>query len=925
MGNLSNLYISQSFISLIHLGSNNTASGVSTQLEDGLGNGIGIYVNTSGSVSASSYSGSVNGIGNVSAFSTSVDSRLDNLELFSSSLDATFATDAQLNASSSTLQANINTKLDTASFNTFSSSQFEIEVSQSQQISASFATASAYSASLQSSILAVSSSISSSNGNTTTLSASIYQTDTTQSFQIGANAATASGYSASLSTTITNNSSSNYQVNATQSFQITANALTASNATTALSQSLYFTDTTQSANINSLTALTSSYARINQNNTFAAGTTQSFDYLVANSASITYLKVIFQTSSVVYSSGSNILGDEANADVQTLIGRNILTGSAEVTGSLRVTSDISSSTISGIGNVTLYSASVAASITSSTANVTLLSQSLYFTDTTQSVNITQASASAWGAFQSASAYSASNYQTDSTQSFQITANALTASNATTALSQSLWFTDTTQSVNLTNLSSSIAQTDFTQSYQIVANALTASTALTNYSSSQSTLNNTFSSSIATNSSSVGLLQTFSGSEYKADSSSFNSRINAAGGTQVLLDEGTILGNATAFNFIGSGVTATLSAGTASVTIPGGGGSIYTGSFAITGSNTFSGSQIINGDVNITGSLTASGLKYPTTDGLAGQFILTDGVGTLAFDDVHVLLEDVRYGEDITLGDPLYVNGSSGTRPIVFKADASNAAKMPVTYIAKSTGVTNTNTTALTLGLITGVTTTGYAAGTTIYVAEGGGWTSSRPSGSTSIVQPLGIVTKEGAGGSGRGVILNSGPAFLPNIQTGYTWIGNGTNQPTAVATSSFVNINQTGSFATTGSNSFVGNQTITGSLIITGSVSTLPVALSVTSNTASIDFSKGSIFTLTLPSSSVKTYITASNLIPGQTANLLVTQASTLSGSIQWASAFKFPSGSSYTGSAVVNAVDLISFITVNNSTIYSVGAQNLI
>jgi hypothetical protein len=40
-------------------------------------------------------------------------------------------------------------------------------------------------------------------------------------------------------------------------------------------------------------------------------------------------------------------------------------------------------------------------------NITLLSQSLYFTDTTQSVNITQASASAWGAFQSASAYSAS--------------------------------------------------------------------------------------------------------------------------------------------------------------------------------------------------------------------------------------------------------------------------------------------------------------------------------------------------------------------------------------------------------------------------------------------------------------------------------------------------------------------------------------
>ena len=267
MGNLSNLYISQSFISLIHLGSNNTASVTPTELEDGLGNGIGIYVNTSGSVSASSYSGSVNGIGNVTLYSASVNSRIVNLELFSSSLDATFATDAQLNASSSTLQANINTKLDTASFNTFSSSNYEIEVSQSQQISASFASASAYSASLQTSILAVSNSVSTSTGNTTALSASIYQTDTTQSFQIGANAATASGFSASLSTTITNNSASTFQTDATQSFQITANALTASNSLTSLSQSLYFTDTTQSANINSLTALTSSTVRNNQNNT----------------------------------------------------------------------------------------------------------------------------------------------------------------------------------------------------------------------------------------------------------------------------------------------------------------------------------------------------------------------------------------------------------------------------------------------------------------------------------------------------------------------------------------------------------------------------------------------------------------------------------------------------------------------------------
>ena len=69
-------------------------------------------------------------------FSTSVDSRLDNLESWSSSLDVTFATDAQLNYSSSVLQSNINTKLDTASFNSYSASAF----SQSIFVSKSFVT-----------------------------------------------------------------------------------------------------------------------------------------------------------------------------------------------------------------------------------------------------------------------------------------------------------------------------------------------------------------------------------------------------------------------------------------------------------------------------------------------------------------------------------------------------------------------------------------------------------------------------------------------------------------------------------------------------------------------------------------------------------------------------------------------------------------
>ena len=53
MGSLSNLYISQSYQSLIHLGTNNTASATLIDLQDGLGNSIGVSVNTGGDLSLS--------------------------------------------------------------------------------------------------------------------------------------------------------------------------------------------------------------------------------------------------------------------------------------------------------------------------------------------------------------------------------------------------------------------------------------------------------------------------------------------------------------------------------------------------------------------------------------------------------------------------------------------------------------------------------------------------------------------------------------------------------------------------------------------------------------------------------------------------------------------------------------------------------
>jgi hypothetical protein len=147
--------------------------------------------------------------------------------------------------------------------------------------------------------------------------------------------------------------------------------------------------------------------------------------------------------------------------------------------------------------------------------------------------------------------------------------------------------------------------------------------------------------------------------------------------------------------------------------------------------------------------------------------------------------------------------------------------MPVTYIASETIGAAADSRGIVLGLIEGLDLTGYVAGDTIYVAEGGGYSTSRPTGSNSITQLLGVVTKGGSGG--KGLVLNPGPATLPNLESGHLWIGNGTNQPIPQTVSEL-------GLATTGSNTFVGNQIISGNLLVTGSNINLEVdapALSV--------------------------------------------------------------------------------------------------
>lgn len=141
---------------------------------------------------------------------------------------------------------------------------------------------------------------------------------------------------------------------------------------------------------------------------------------------------------------------------------------------------------------------------------------------------------------------------------------------------------------------------------------------------------------------------------------------------------------------------------------------------------------------------------------------------------------------------------------------------------------------------------------------------------------------------------------------------------------------KTGSYATTGSNSFLGNQFITGSSTFTGSVSITGsiygniISASIVSSTASLDLSKGNFFTLTLVSGSI-TQLTASNIKAGQTINLFVYQPSVGFGSLSYNSTFAFPYTNPYSATTNSSSVDILTFVTIDSSKIYSTAVKNLV
>jgi hypothetical protein len=345
------------------------------------------------------------------------------------------------------------------------------------------------------------------------------------------------------------------------------------------------------------------------------------------------------------------------------------------------------------------------------------------------------------------------------------------------------------------------------------------TPLNEFTASQLVLNSGYNSATASLSSSIGVVSS------EVDIlQSWSSSVNE------IRDDGTLLGYSTRLHFSGNvsaSIVQNVGGPIASINIPF--SPVDTGSLLLTASfdNNTRDLTFTKGDsstfaVNIP-DVSGSDLPSGVVSG-SSQIILQDTTGLLSgsrIDGAVALATNSTYadntivygknleGAPIIKGSPLYFTGSgtSGNLVGIYYADAGNPSRMPAGGVAGETIAVGEEGIILLDGFISGVDTTAFASGDEVYVGVGGGYTNVVPTGSNNLIQSLGYVEKSAVNGSG--VIQMSGEArSLPNLQSGYAWVGDGNDVPQAIATSSFAG----DSFP------YIGDAQITGSLSVSKTI-----------------------------------------------------------------------------------------------------------
>jgi hypothetical protein len=400
-----------------------------------------------------------------------------------------------------------------------------------------------------------------------------------------------------------------------------------------------------------------------------------------------------------------------------------------------------------------------------------------------------------------------------------------------------------------------------------------------------------------------------------------------------------------------------------------GGTINTGSFATTGSNTFVGNQTIDGSNKIGFGTTPNDvyinspsngftnvdlniINYSTAGGVT-NILANNGVNINAVDtSVNITGKTgVNVYGDTSISGAMNITGSltaslqqgyvwvgdvTGKTSLVstssFAGETINTGSFATTgsntFVAlQSINFSGTGTTLASsiVGNSTQVETDMYVDGGNydtfnVFVSASNGIQLRDYSNTLNSVKPfISVATDAGELTLHRNTNISGNldiqSTLTASLEEGYVWVGNASGKTTTVATSSFGG----GGAAFP----FTGNAVISGSLGITGSMFGGVVALSVVSATASVDFSLANMFTLTLPSAS--THILPTNVRAGQTVNIQITQPTPGTGSVTFPSAVKFAGGNDYQATTTGSAIDMLTLVSYDGSNVLGTSIKNFL
>ena len=191
---------------------------------------------------------------------------------------------------------------------------------------------------------------------------------------------------------------------------------------------------------------------------------------------------------------------------------------------------------------------------------------------------------------------------------------------------------------------------------------------------------------------------------------------------------------------------------------------------------------LGGDLNLnSNNITGTGNISITGDVTASRFN-----GNLSGQNVIIC----KSGQSLNLGDPVYISGYDATqaKPIVSLAQSGvyqspyGIQQMPCVGLASASVTSGSSMLVVTSGELTGIDTSSFNVGDTLYVADyqvSTTLTDTPPTDATSsdysLIQTVGIVLESAT--SGTILVQINKPNELPNLDYNEVIIGNSNNQP----------------------------------------------------------------------------------------------------------------------------------------------------